>query len=286
MIRSSTHQYYVCLISNIVSLTYRSRLINEQNWLKQLIPFHYEPLCLYLFSWLTQLIITVWHVGPTLNGRDWVHALLTGGGFATVAQMPRQPIGGREGESRGESERESVFFTCKCYNVIINTWHGAWLNYPACLIKGAPRRGSVTFPLSVMFRQLLFPFLRRLLLLFVPLSLCVPLDSFLSSSLRSLSPFFLPSHPLPGPVNRPPSLPSLSCFHGHTLSLFPSIGFNRAKFCEEPLAGAPLGTRKWQKAAFIYLCGPYRVVCLIMWLIDNTVSPLARTRTMGNLIHI
>lgn len=122
--------------TGIVSLTYCSKLINEENWLKQFIPFHYDPLCLYLFSWLTLLIITVWHIGPTVNSCDWVHALLTGGGwFATVAQMPCQPII-RQGRGPGEA-RASFFFTCKCCNVIINTWHGAWLNYPPCLIKGA-----------------------------------------------------------------------------------------------------------------------------------------------------
>lgn len=67
--------------------------------------------------------------------------------------------------------------------------------------------------------------------------------SFLLSS-HFLSPSFTCSS---RPVNLSPSLSltpsliSLSCFHSHTLSLFPSIGFNRAKFCEEPLAGAPWG---------------------------------------------
>lgn len=159
--------------------------------------------------------------------------------------MLRQPIVRREREP-GEAGA-SVFFTCKCYNVIINTWHGAWLNYPACLIKGALYCSSPPLchlPLSVMFHHLLFPFL-RCLFLFSPISLYIPFPySFSLLSPHFLSPSFTSTS---WPVNLPPSLSvapslrSLSCFHSHTLSLFPSIGFNRAKFCEEPLTGAPWG---------------------------------------------
>lgn len=172
--------------ARVVSLTYCSKLINEENWLKQFIPFHYEPFCLYLFSWLTLPIITVWHIGPTVNNRDWVHALLTGGLCNSVAQMPRQPIIRHE---RGPGEANaSVFFTCKFSNVIINTWHGAWLNYPACLIKGAAYCSSQPF-VALLFRSsslqkhlIIFSFL-ILSFLFTHISLYTPL-------------FFLPFPPL------------------------------------------------------------------------------------------
>lgn len=59
----------------------------------------------------------------------------------------------------------------------------------------------------------------------------------------------LPPNAYPTPSLFLPLPPSLSCFHGYTLSLFHSIGSNRAKLVVGP------GRRPWggQKAAFIYL---------------------------------
>lgn len=90
--------------SGAVPLTYCSKLINEENWLKQFIPFHYEALRLYLFPWLTLPIITVWHIGPSVNSLEWVHALLTGGLCNSVAQMRCQPIK-RQEKGPGRSKR-------------------------------------------------------------------------------------------------------------------------------------------------------------------------------------
>lgn len=224
------------------------------------------------------LIITVWHIGLRVNSCNWVHALLMGWICNSNADAPsanRWPARGCFAETSA-----SVFFTCKCCNVIINTWHGAWLNYAACLIKGAPHCSSQPcchLPLSVTFHHPFLPFFCRLFFLFAFIS-SSPFATFLSSP-PLLFLFTL------RPVSPPPHFYHSAVFtviHYHffrqlalaVLSLWGAIG------------GGPLGTRKWQKAAFIYLCGPYRVVCLIMWLIDNTVSPLARARTMGNLIHI
>lgn len=86
-------------------------------------------------------------------------------------------------------------------------------------------------PLSVIFHHLLLPFffccLFFLSFTFISTSLSIlffPL--FLSPS--STSTFWPVS--LPPSLSPRPSLLSLSCFHSHTLSLFPSIGFNCAKF--------------------------------------------------------
>lgn len=202
------------------SLTYCFTLINVENRLKVFLPFLYEPFCLYLFSWLTPPIITVWHTGPTVNNRDRVHALLTGGLCNSVAQMPRQPIIRHE-TGPGEANT-SFFFTCKFYNVIINTWHGAWLNYPPCLIKGAAYCSSQPF-VALLFLHLplcnsvsspslffLFPF---------------PLHSYFSQHSSLLSSSFLtfsllPSHPLPSLlIFLPPfSLSSLPPFYHSAVS--------------------------------------------------------------------
>lgn len=79
---------------------------------------------------------------------------------------------------------------------------------------------------------------------FLPTSIFI---LFLPSSLLALSPSFTWTSwtaNLPPCLSLAPSLLSLSCFHSHTLSLFPSIGFNSAKFCEEPLAAGPLGDQE------------------------------------------
>lgn len=71
------------------------------------------------------------------------------------------------------------------------------------------------------------------------------------------------------------SPPSLSCFHEDTLSLFHSLGSNRAKLVVGPGWGPWGGSDR--RPPVITFSGPHRVICLIMWLIDNTVSP----RTLG-----
>lgn len=119
--------------------------------------------------------------------------------------MPCQPIIRQEREL-GEASA-SVFFTCKCYNVIINTWHGAWLNYPACLIKGAPYCSSQALchlPLSVIFHHLLLLFC---LFSLICISLYIPFDTFLSSYLLTFS--LLPSRALPGLLIFLPPFPLL-----------------------------------------------------------------------------
>lgn len=184
--------------------------------------------------------------------------------------MPPRPIITQE---RGPGAGASIFFTCKCANVIINTWHGAWLLYPACLIKGAAHCSSHLGCLSFTFP--LFPSFTPLIPFFLP-SVCLLSPSHLHASLLICLP---PLHRL--------SLPSITQLfsHSYIITFFCQLALTMLTL-REAISSGPLGTRKWQKAAFIYLCGSYRVVCLIMWLIDNTVSPLARTRTIGNLIHI
>lgn len=88
--------------------------------------------------------------------------------------------------------------------MIINTWHGAWLNYPACLIKGTSYCNSPTSCCPSLF--LTFLFLSNIITFSVFfLFVCFICSSlgFLSSlskfssffPLTSLSP--LPSNPLP-----------------------------------------------------------------------------------------
>lgn len=98
-------------------------------------------------------------------------------------------------------------------------------------------------PFSVIFHHLLLLSLCCFFSSFIFLSTSLSIPFFFHLSSLSLSFFTSTSWPvnLPPSFSFPPSLLSLSCFHSHTLSLFPSIGFNRAKFCEEPSAGAPWG---------------------------------------------
>lgn len=194
-----TEQYYSSVTSTgIVSLTYCSKLINEKNWLKQSIPFHYEPLCLYLFSWLTLLIITVWHIGPTVNSRDWVHALLTGG---RICNSSADALSANH--TAGERARAKCLFhmqMLQCDNKHL-TWSMTELS---CLFN--QRRSLLQLPtLCCPALSGTFLFLQYFIILsFLPYAFS--LHSYTSLWILFLT--FSPSFTLTSwPVNLPPSLP-------------------------------------------------------------------------------
>lgn len=197
---------------------------------------------LRLFSWLTLPVITVWRAGPTANIRDWDCALLTGGALQQCSADA--PSANREAGKKVWATRALASFfhmqMLHCDNkhltrsmtelsCLFNQRHWTLSSQPF-----VPFGFGVTFIFSSKISSPSLP-------LFI--SICLSFHFFIYFFTFTLS--SLPSMPLISPPSHHSAVFTLIHYH-----FFPSIGFSGAKFSEQALAGAPLGMRKWQKAAF------------------------------------